>query len=281
MAKSTEEFKPMSMADLLKKHDVSIYTKFRVDVELSNKFLGGWPKDPAVELAMLEARFKRGLVREDIVEAARQNVAEQASEDHEEETEKANTKAQTGFRSDDEGIYIESRQIKAGFKECAQVLGLTQTHRGVRQVMQHSFFACGTEDYDKIRFYRDGKTLRVADDVMDKDMDMVVDADGSEQLIAHVIGPQGPRSTIKFHDYILPGATFSFIIMFADPKEGRMNEKFLAYCLELAQENGFGCSRSQGFGRIKVLRIQQLQSGSLPKPKAKPTKKKAEAKKAA
>jgi len=258
-----------TFAELLKKHNISIYTKYLIRMETANKLLGGWPKDPAIELAMLEARFKKGLVKGDTVEKAREAVQEASSDDHEEETEKANLKSSTGFRSDDHGIYIESRQLKAGFKEAASTLGLTVSHRGVRQILQHSFFVRGVENADRVYLYRNGNDLKKQEGRLDE-------ADGFEQLIAHVIGPQGPRSTIKFHEFVEPGTCFEFEIWFADPKDNRMNEKFLAFCLELAQDNGFGCSRSQGFGRVKVLTVEQLQEGSLPKS---PTRTKADEKK--
>jgi CRISPR/Cas system CSM-associated protein Csm4 (group 5 of RAMP superfamily) len=240
----------MTFEELMEKHEVQIFTKYKIKAEAANKLLGGWPKDPATELAMLEARFKKGLVKEETVEKARLAVAEASSDDHEEETEKAKLKAWTGFKSDDNGIYIESRQIKAGFREVSKTLEFTRGWSNL-QVFQHALFAKGLVDADKIYFYGE-------------DDKRIVEPHGHEQMIAHVMTMQGPRSTIKFHDYVNPGTKFSFEVWISDPQKNRFDEKYLANCLMLAQDNGFGCSRSQGHGRIKVLTIELLAEGTIP-----------------
>lgn len=254
----------MTFEELLKEHKVQIYHKFLIKAKTENRLLGGWPKNPSTELAMLEARANKGLVKPETVEEARSRIQQASSDNPEEETEKARMKAWTGFKSDEVGIYMESRQVKAGFKETATTLGLTATHRGVRQVLQHSFFARGTKHPDRIYLRRSPSD----------DADSILqEPDGYEELVAHVIGPQGPRSTIKLHDFVEPDTYFDFEIWFADPKEGRMNEKFLAHCMALAQENGFGCSRSQGYGRVKFLTIEKIADGKLPKAPGKKTTK--------
>jgi len=257
--------------ELVREHDVNIYTKYKVTMVTANRLLGGWPKHPESELAMLEARHRKGLVKDETVEAARARVQEMSSDDDIEESEKAKLKSWTGFKAEPDkiepeghGIFLETRQLKAGFKETATVLGLTNVHRGVRQILQHSFFIRGCEHPDRVYLYDKGHK--------EADRKRLVEPDGHEETVAHVIGPQGPRSTIKFHDYVEPGTYIEFEIWFADPKDKRMSEEFLTYCMQLAQDNGFGCSRSQGFGRVKFLTVEELQKGSLPKPKTKAPK---------
>jgi hypothetical protein len=234
-----------------------LYDKWIVRVRTLNQLLGGWPKNPEAELAMLEARFRKGLVKEETVEAARQAIADESSDDHQEETDKAKEKAWTGFKDknldgEEVGIHIESRQIKAGFKEAATTLGLTISKRGTKQVMQHAMFVRGTEDPDRIFFYRE----------KNGEMEQILEPDGTERMVAHVTGPQGPRSTIKFHDYILPGAIFEFELWRAcSDNTIKVAEGDLIKLLTLCQDNGWGCSRSQGFGRVEILSMTPIAEG--------------------
>lgn len=264
--KKLEIGKSIDFQEAVKGYDVRIFDRYEVEIETLNKFLGGWPKDPSIELTMLESRHKKGKVPDEVMEAAREKVKEAASSDPEEETEKANLKAWTGFKSDDAGLIIESRQIKAGFKETATVMGLTNVLRGTKNILQHLFFIRGLYHPDLIHMYRDGE--------------IITDPDGFEQLIAHVTTAQGPRSTIKFHDYLDPGVRFKFEVWFNDPQSRRVNEEFVIHCLNLCQDNGFGCSRSQGYGRVKILTIKKLAEGTLlssKRTKEDAAKKKAEA----
>jgi hypothetical protein len=152
------------------------------------------------------------------------------------------------FKRDDHGIFIESRQIKAGLREAATTLGLTGVKRGSKQVVQHAMFAVGPENDDRIYFYRDKKIL--------------TEFEGEEQMVAHITGPQGPRSTIKIHEYVSAGAEFHFQIWRASAGNTvKVTERDLHILLTLCQRNGWGASRSQGFGRVKILNCIQIEEG--------------------
>jgi len=283
---------PLSFDELIKKYGAQHYNKWLVIAVLDNKMLGGTPKDLDVELAMLEARYKRGLIAEQPIidlkvrmqaaaDAKHKAVEEDASAEGKEKDEAKDAatdaavddtkeKSWTGFRSDDNGIYIESRQVKAGLKELSSASRLTQRVSGSRNTLQHLTFIAGCgSNRDKIYFM----------DENSDGSDYLKGPDGTETLIAHVKTMQGPRSTIKHHDFVLPGRKIMFEAWTIPPF---VDEAYLTSILTLAENNGFGCSRSQGFGRVKILSCTRFEKGNaLPDKRkgAKKVEKKAKSKK--
>lgn len=269
--------------ELMAKYGANIfYDKWKVRARTDNLFLAGWPKNPEAELAMLEARMRKGLVTKEVVEAARQKISDATTLNVVEETEKASDKSTCAFKRVTEkdledyptlkaehlgAIYIESRQIKAGLREAATTLGKTQTDWGTKQVIQHAMFARGLEIPDFIFFYRDGRLMQ---------------PDGLAQMVAHIVGPQGPRSTIKIHEYVSPNTIFEFEIWrAASGNTMKIDERDLVNFLVLCENNGWGASRSQGFGRVEILSMEQTEKVESPiyekrKPRAKGKKAEAE-----
>lgn len=243
---ATKTFQEMKQAC-----EAAMYDRYVVQFRTENRLLGGWPKNPIEELALLKARRNQNLIKEETYAAAVAAVQEASSDDPGEETEQTKLRAWTGFPSDDDGIFLASRQLKSAMKESASVLGLMADVRGSKQILQHSFFTYGLQHRDQVRFYRTPFT------VDDQARERVVMPDGYEQLIAHVIGPQGPRSTIKFHDYV-ENVYFEYELLVRDYKSRVTLEKFITPILVHMQSNGLGCSRSQGYGRLEILDCEQL-----------------------
>lgn len=248
-----------SFQELMKKYGADqLYEKWVVTCRTANKMLAGWPKNAEAELAMLEARMRKGLVTQEVVDAAKARISSASSVDPAVETEAASDKSTCVFKTVDEdriaqdptlepfkgSIFIESRQIKAGLREAATTLGKTVADWGSKQVIQHAMFARGIDHPDCIFFYRDGHILK--------------GADATETMVAHITGPQGPRSTIKIHEYVAPGAEFKFELRrAASGNTVKISEKDLVFFLTLCQDNGWGASRSQGFGRVEIVGMEQ------------------------
>jgi hypothetical protein len=248
-----------SFQELMKKYGADqLYEKWVITCQTANKMLAGWPKNAEAELAMLEARARKGLVTQEVVDAAKARIAEAATKDPAVETEAASDKSTCVFKVVDDdriaqdptlepfrgAIFVESRQIKAGLREAATTLGKTVSDWGSKQVIQHAMFARGIDHPDAIFFYRDGKILK--------------GPDGTETMVAHITGPQGPRSTIKIHEYVAPGAEFKFELRrAASGNTVKVSEKDLVFFLTLCQDNGWGASRSQGFGRVEIVGMKQ------------------------
>lgn len=244
----------MKFEEFLARHNVpNVYDKWRITCVTRNRLLGGWPKNPDTALAMLQARVNRGCIDPSVLEEYEAQLAAQNTADGEGVIQEAIERAATGFLTDAHGLYIEGRQLVAGFREVATTLGFTGTW-GWRNVLQHGFGirtdSRSTGIFDHVYFQRDGKQVQ--------------EPEGVHQMIAHVMTAQGPRNTIKFHDYLEPGVKFCFEVWRAAGKAGQdMPEKEIAAMLAALQENGLGCSRSQGFGRFDIEEIDKFAEGVL------------------
>lgn len=132
----------------------------------------------------------------------------------------------TGFKRDDSGLYLEARQVRAMLKECAGTLGMTKEVRGLRQHLQHGTFV----KPDRIH-------LGVAEPT------------GTMECFGQVQSPRGPRSIVKRVDYVKsPRIAFEIWTV----TKGKLREDMLREILVLAQENGLGAMRTQGFGQFDV-----------------------------
>ena len=87
----------------------SMWLVYNVTLKLRDKLIGGYPKNPETEAAMLKARGLKDLIPPK-VDPAILSAKEQAI-----------AKTWTGFKTNGNGPYLESRQIKAMLKEAANV----------------------------------------------------------------------------------------------------------------------------------------------------------------
>jgi len=237
-----------------------VFDKWRVVCETHNRLLGGWPKGVDATLAMLAARVKSGVVDPAVLKAFKERLAGE-EKTLEKASEEAVEAGATGFQSDEHGIYLRAIQLKAGLREVGITLGFCSSY-GWRDKLNHGLTIRGDSSrggvFDRIYLYRrepDGEER----------LTNLKEPDGEERLVAHVVTRQGPRSTIKFHEAVEPGTLFSFEVWrAAGPCAKDLPFKDLCMMLELLQENGLGCSRSQQFGKIKILTIEQIAEGALP-----------------
>lgn len=140
----------------------------------------------------------------------------------------------TGFRSDDQGLYVEARQVKAMLRESAQRLGLIKTTRGVRQVLQHDLHVRAVDGSQKIRLG-------------------VTEPTGRDQRPISVVTRQGPRTTIKRFDYVSqPSFTFVVLLLADGIGDGLLDEGKLRDMLEFGGMIGLGADRSQGEGTFRL-----------------------------
>ena len=72
---------------------------------------------------------------------------------------------------------------------------------------------------------------------------------GIDLSIGHITGPQGPRSTLDYYEFVeRPEVSFEVMVL-----EDRVPTESWPQIWRYAQENGLGAKRSQGFGRFDVL----------------------------
>ena len=211
----------------------------------------------------IEARVAKGVLGKDEGERIKAEYAEEMTSHDPAPAamyEDKSDKAWCTFRSDDQGIYLEGRCVKAMLKELSQVTGLIDSVRGSRQLWQHGVAVTTTDAKtptgdDRLRFHRGNKPIK--------------EADGYREEPVHAMTPQGPRTSIRRNDYLADGVTIEFTIWVLEKlakaaKKGdengdavsktvRIDEKYLARVRAASGQNGLGANRSQAKGRFEVV----------------------------
>ncbi|GAI58812.1 unnamed protein product, partial [marine sediment metagenome] len=131
--------------------------------------------------------------------------------------EEEEKKAWTGFKKDEKGLYLDSYQIKGMVKEVVKVLKLASKHRGLAGLIQSGFFIYPAR-------------IHLGKEKPDRFIEET----------AVVMGPRGPRSIIKRHDYV-EKVRLNFEIRFFNT--GILTEKILKLILRAGEEVGLGTNR--------------------------------------
>jgi hypothetical protein len=191
---------------------------------------GGTPTDPRVAEGWLKTKL--GIDKEDLI---RQKVAEVMVErgvTADEATSIVNEdKHLNGFKRDENGLYIEGRQLKAALKEAASVAvaagkltarGWGKTNKGLLSYLAEHVFVV-----------EDRLHLGVAE------------ATGINQRFVHTFRGTG----IQYEEYV-NDAKIDFTVM----SDHDFSAKEWAAIWLCGEQQGIGASRSQGYGRYEVTR---------------------------
>jgi hypothetical protein len=210
----------------------SLYDRYRVTIKIRERICGGTPRDRA----MIEAWVKARTGHNDDETLAQIAEAESVTA----AAETAAEKMWCGFPTDERGLFVWSRQIKALLRECATVLGITKAKRGSRQIVQHGFEIVGPDHASRVYLG-------------------VKEPTGTEERAIHVMTAQGPRTALKREDFV-EGCTLSFevrILKTAAQETRHLGEAEVTRMITFAQENGLGASRSQGHGKFDVIEFEK------------------------
>ncbi len=229
-----------------------MWDEWAVTLRFRDKLLGGIPKDPKVIEGWLRARAgidKDWEIQQMMLRTMREidpdlEVPENASLEallalSEKMAANQNT---VGFKRNDNGPYIEERQVKAMLKEVTNILFAGDKWGRTRK---------GPKGYLAERVFVDPARIGLGRE----------EPDGIELVIGHVSGPQGPRSVLAYHEYV-EQAEVSFTLKAVegtmdrpgkDSKEDPWRQMWL-----LAQENGLGALRSQGHGKFDVIKWDKI-----------------------
>jgi hypothetical protein len=227
--------------------DKDMWDKWAVKLQFRDKLLGGIPRDPKVIEGWLRAKagvdkdwevqqMMRRTLQELGVEVPQEATLDQLLELSETMAANQNT---VGFKVDDNGLYVEERQVKAMLKEVTNVLFAGEKWGKTRK---------GPKGYLAERVFVTPSRISLGRK----------EPDNVELVIGHVTGPQGPRSVLAYHEYV-EQATIEFKLMVVKGtmdtpgKKDPWRDMWL-----LAQENGLGALRSQGHGRFDVIRWDKL-----------------------
>lgn len=227
----------------------NLFTQYRVTAAFRNKIMGGVPKDPKTIEGWI--RSKAGVTDEeevrymtrrtllelgiDLPETATIAEMMQAAETI------AATKSTNGFKSDATGLYVEGRQIKAMLKETTNILYAGERWGPTRK---------GPKSYLAER-------VHVIEDTVPLGR---TEPDGVDMVIGHVTGPQGPKSTLTYHEFCA-GCEITFTVM---SLQDCITPDQWQSILTLGQEIGLGALRSQMHGRFDVVDMVRVPQAKNP-----------------
>lgn len=208
-----------------------LYDTYDVKLRIRDKLCGGMPKNPDLIKGWIAATTKFDDATTTVLEKeARENLLQPTEE-----------KSWNTLPGDENGLFVWSRQIKAMFKESASMLRITTQKIGSKQIFQHGFEIKGLVKDDRVYVGRN-------------------EPDGMAEGPIHVQTAQGPRTALKRVDYVL-GVTLEFTIWVLHTEGGEkrhVGEDELIKMLTFAQENGLGADRSQGMGKMDVIRFARV-----------------------
>jgi len=248
------------MPSVFEDQKAEVFTTYHVRLRFRDRLMGGIPKDPKIIEGWL--RSKAGIEAEDEVKAATirtvRELDELATADLTDEQvleaafdKLAEEKKTTGFKKDAVGLYLESRTVKAMLREVTNILYAGErwgkTKKGPKSYLAERVFV----EPAKLYFRNDeGKVKQ--------------EPDGVETFVGHVNGPKGPQSTLGRHEY-MEQQVIEFDLLVC---EDAIDYEAWPRLWVLAQENGLGALRSQGFGIFDIEVWDRVQ---------KPTRKKVQA----
>lgn len=236
------------------------FTRYRVRIQFVGAVIGGTPKDRRLIEGWLLARA--GLTDDQRkIQAAVLRTMEQMGktpenpEDAETFVEDVSTVVAdelkgTGFKWNDDGLYIETRQVKAGLKEATNVV-----YAGVRMGPTSK----GAKNFLAENLFVEGLTIPLG--VHEPTLTM--------PFTGHVRDKSGERSTLTYYEVVWQ-PVIEWVIRvkneltvpkgstkqhFGDP---RVSENQLRAILEHAQWLGLGSLRSQGAGVYRVVDLTRL-----------------------
>ena len=222
-----------------------VFATYHARIAFRDRLMGGIPKNPKIIEGWL--RSKAGIEQEEEIRRATLRTLLELGADVRpdmsfEELERASealaaSRQTNGFKVAEQGLYVESRAVKAMLKESINIL-YAGDRWGKTKKGPKSFFA------ERVFINPDHLWLGRTE------------PDGVEMFIGHVSGPKGPQSTLTYHECV-ERATIDLDVMVLrdEVSEGHWPEIW-----RHAQENGLGALRSQGFGRFDIEAWDRVES---------------------
>lgn len=213
-----------------------MWKRYEVELQMIGRFAASLPKRREEIQAMLENRMPSKPPENftpiaELTEEVAEKVATPA--EGEEEAEELKFGWAT-FPQNDEGLYYEGRCIRGHLKDCANQ---------IKDVIKPEVRALKAKVANKVY---------VMTDIIPLDAKEIA---GTEQRFVQVMTRQGPRSTIKYVDY-LEKPTLKFRLKVLD--DGIITEEILTSIFEYGAIHGLGQERSQGWGRY-TYKIKEIQ----------------------
>jgi len=206
-----------------------MWEKYEVELRMTGYFAASLPRTREEIEKMLEHRMPAKPPEDFIpLDELVDEVVEKVSA-----TEEAEEEMKYGwatFCRDEAGLYYEGRCVRGHIKDCANQ---------VKNAIKPEVRALKAKVANKVYVMTDVIPL-VVDGVQAKEIA------GTAQRFVQVMTMKGPRSTIKFVDYLeKPALTFHLNVL----DDGIITDDILNALFEYGSVHGMGQERSQGWGR--------------------------------
>lgn len=202
-----------------------------------DRIVGGVPTDPNVAEAWLRSKLTN--TDDEIREAVAKTMLDRGVSAEEATTLVNIQKHLNGFKRDEDGLYIEGRQLKAALKEAVSVAmaagklksrGWGKTNKGLLSYLAEHVFV--VED-----------RLHLG----------VTEASGVMQRFIHTFRGSG----IQYEEYVTDAKVDFTLITDHD-----FSHDEWAAIWTTGEQQGIGASRSQGYGRYEVTRWDKVPAGA-------------------
>lgn len=230
-----------------------VYAVYAAELAINDKIIGGIPRDPKIVQGWL--RSKAGISEErELAQFAARTMQEQGVDlgvsadalmdmnpneifdllDHVAEGY-ASERQTTGFKQDENGLYIENRQVKAMIKESVNVLFAGDRWGKTKK---------GPRSFSAERVFIEPQRIHLG----------TMEPDNILTFVGHVTDKSGPRSTLGLHEYVEQPVLDIEVHVVNDEITPDQWCKIWLH----AQHNGLGALRSQGFGTFVVSRWERI-----------------------
>jgi hypothetical protein len=208
---------------------------YQVQLRMTGRFAASLPRTMEEIKKMLENRMPANPPADYVpIEELADQVAEKVGAPAEGEEEEEFKFGWATFARNDDGLYYEGRCVRGHIKDCAtQVSGL----------FEPKITALKAKVANKVYVMTDVIPL-----LMGGPLVRAKEIAGTEQRFVQVMTRMGPRSTIKYIDY-LNSPTLSFHFQLNVLNDGVITEEILHTLFEYGSIHGMGQERSTGWGR--------------------------------
>jgi hypothetical protein len=200
---------------------------------------GGTPTDPKVAEGWIKTKGALGQdAKDDLIrQAVAEVMVERGVGADEAVAEVAKNKSLNGFKRDENGLYIEGRQLKAGIKEAASVA------YAAGKLLNGGKNAWGRTSKGILGFIAEHVCV-----VEDRLYLGVIEPSGVNQRFVHTFR----GSSIQYEEYVTDAK-----VDFTVKSDHVFTDEQWAMIWLTGEQQGLGASRSQGYGRYAVTRWEK------------------------
>lgn len=227
-----------------------MWKKYEVELKMEGRFAASLPKTKEEIEQMLQHRMpitppeNFTPIAKLTEEVARKVAAPTEGEEEEEELKYG----WATFPKNEEGLYYEGRCIRGHLKDCANQIKdlLDPAVKALKAKVANKVYVM--TDVIPLLIWEDDEPHKKGDIPMTRSLRTAKEIAGTEQRFVQVMTRLGPRSTIKYVDY-LDKPTLKFRLNVLD--DGIITREILDSIFEYGSIHGLGQERSQGWGRYE------------------------------